>query len=121
MDMKPIDVVRSYYAAFDAHDFAKARTVMHDRFRFVGPMMEAGDPDDFFAKMRGFDCSFTNRIVHVAENGDTVGTLFDCTFSKPFRATIRMSEWFTVEGGKIMTSTLVYDTRQMPMPAPAAS
>lgn len=119
--MKPIDVVKNYYAALDAHDLAKARTIMHDRFRFVGPMMEASSPDDFFSKMQGFDCSFTNKVVHMVETGNTVGALFDCTFTKPFKATIRMSEWFTIEDGKILASTLVYDTRQMPMPAPAAS
>lgn len=119
--MKAIDVVKSYYAAFDAHDFARARAIMHDRFHFAGPMMEASDPEDFFAKMQGFDCAFTNKIVHMVEHANTVGALFDCTFTKPFKATIRMSEWFTVEGGKILSSTLVYDTRQMPMPAPAGS
>lgn len=119
--MKPIEVVKNYYAAFDSHDFGKARSIMHDRFRFVGPMMEASGPDDFFAKMQGFECSFTNKLLQLVETGNTVGALFDCTFTKPFKATIRMSEWFTVEGGKILTSTLVYDTRQMPTPTPAAS
>lgn len=119
--MKATDIVKNYYAALDSHDFAKARALMHDRFRFVGPMMEASSPEDLFGKMKGFDCTFTNRMVHMVESGNTVGSLFDCTFSKPFQATIRMSEWFTVEGGKILSSNLVYDTRQMPMPAPAAS
>lgn len=119
--MKPIEIVRSYYAAFDSHDMAKARALMHDRFRFVGPMMEAHSPQELFSKMKEFDCAFTNRMIHMVEDGPTVGALFDCTFSRPFQARIRMSEWFTVEGGKILSSTLVYDTRQMPGPASAAS
>lgn len=119
--MHPTEIVRSYYAAFDSHDMAKARALMHDQFRFSGPMMEASSPEDLFSKMKDFDCAFTNRMIHMVESGNIVGALFDCTFSKPFKATIRMSEWFTVEGGMIASSTLVYDTRQMPTPAPAGS
>jgi ketosteroid isomerase-like protein len=115
--MRPIDVVKGYYAAFDAHDFAGARALMRDDFRFVGPMMEADGPEELFDKMRAFDCDFKNNLLHVAEDGHTVATLFDCAFTRPFRATIRMSEWFTVEGGKIASANLVYDTRQMPTPS----
>jgi ketosteroid isomerase-like protein len=115
--MKPIDVVRSYYAAFDTHDFGAARALMGDDFRFVGPMMEANSPEELFGKMKEFDCDFTNQMVHMAENGDTVAALFDCVFTRPFNATIRMSEWFTVKGGKIASANLVYDTRQMPTPS----
>src|SRR5262245_23777168 len=115
--MKAIDVVKSYYAAFDTHDFAKARALMRDDFRFAGPMMSANSPEELFEKMKGFDCDFKNRLVHVVENGNTVAALFDCTFDRPFKATIRMSEWFTIEGGKIASSDLVYDTRRIPTPA----
>jgi ketosteroid isomerase-like protein len=114
--MKPIDVVKSYYAAFDAHDFARARALMRDDFRFVGPMMEANSPEEMFSKMRSFDCEFKNCLLQTAEDGNTVATIFDCVFTRPFSATIRMSEWFTVQDGKIASSNLVYDTRQMPTP-----
>jgi hypothetical protein len=114
--MKAIDVVKRYYAAFDTHDFAAARTLMGDDFRFVGPMMEAHSPEELFGKMKGFDCEFKNNVLHVVENGDTVAALVDCVFTRPFKATIRMSEWFTIKEGKLASSNLVYDTRQMPMP-----
>jgi hypothetical protein len=117
--MKPIDVVQSYYAAFDAHDFAKARTLLHDDFRFVGPVMEANSPDELFSKMQAFDCDFKNHLLQTAENGNTVATIFDCVFTRPFRGTIRMSEWFTVVDGKIATANLMFDTRQMPVTNPS--
>jgi ketosteroid isomerase-like protein len=115
--MKPIDVVKSYYAAFDAHDFAKARALMRDDFRFAGPVMEANSPEEMFSKMKSFDCDFKNHLLQTAENGSTVATIFDCVFTSPFNATIRMSKWFTVVDGKIASANLVYDTRQMPMPS----
>jgi ketosteroid isomerase-like protein len=115
--MKLTDVVKSYYAAFDTHDFARARALMRDDFRFVGPMMEANSPEELFSKMKAFDCDFENHLLQMAENGNTVAALYDCIFTRPFMATIRMSEWFTVEGGKIASANLVYDTRQMPMPS----
>lgn len=113
----PQEIVSSYYAAFDRHDFAAARELMHDSFQFSGPMMQAGSPEELFAQMQAFECEFQNRIIQLVESGNTVAVLFDCAFTQPFTATIRMSEWFTVEGGKIASSTLIYDTRQMPNPA----
>lgn len=115
----PREIVSAYYAAFDRHDFAAARQLMHDGFQFSGPMMQAGSPEELFAQMQAFQCEFQNRILQMAESGNTVAVLSECTFTKPFEATIRMSEWFSVEGGKIAASTLVYDTRQMPAPSGA--
>lgn len=109
-----LEIVRKYYESFDNHDFAGARSLMHDRFQFNGPMMEASSPEELFAKMKDFNCDFRNRIVHIVEHDDTVGVLLDCDFIRPFSATIRMSEWFVIKGEKIASSTLVFDTRQMP-------
>jgi hypothetical protein len=39
--MKPVEIAKSYYAAFDTHDFAKSRALMSDQFRFEGPMMKS--------------------------------------------------------------------------------
>ena len=114
--MKPTDLVRNYYTAFDSHDFARARALLRDDFRFSGPLMQAHSPEELFDKMKGFDCEFKNQLVHVVETGETVGALVDCVFCRPFQATVRMSEWFTIADGKIASSVLVYDTRQMPMP-----
>lgn len=112
------EIVQRYYDAFDNHDFAAARALMHDQFQFRGPMMEASSPEELLGKMQAFECAFTNHVVRMVEDGSTVAVLFDCAFTHPFAATIRMSEWFTVEDDKLVASTLVYDTRQMPaMPA----
>jgi ketosteroid isomerase-like protein len=117
--MKPIEIARNYYAAFDAHDFAKARALMADDFRFEGPMMSTSSPEELFQAMKAFQCEFTNRLKHMVESGNTVATLFDSEFSKPFQATIRMSEWLTIDNGKIKSAVLVYDTKKMPMPTSA--
>ena len=110
---KPIDIVKSYYEAFDKHDFQKARTLMHDRFKFTGPMMEANTPEELIAKMKEMGCEFKTRILHIAEAGNTVGVLADCVMTKPAALTMRMSEWFTVENGKLVAANLVYDTAKM--------
>ena len=112
-----IETVRKYYEAFDKHDFQGARALLHDKFRFTGPMMQTNSPEEFFEKMQGFNCEFKNRMLHLVESGNTVGALLDCSFTKPFSATIRMSEWFAVENGKILSSDVIYDTRQMPAAA----
>ena len=114
--MKPIDVVKSYYAAIDAHDMAKARALMRDDFRFDGPMMQASSPEEMFSQMKAMGFEYKSHVLHMAENGSTVAALFDCAISSPFKATIRMSEWLTVKDGKIASSNLIYDTKKMPAP-----
>jgi hypothetical protein len=116
---KPLDVVKDYLAAFDRHDLVAARSLLHDDYRFEGPLMQAANADQFITQLKAFGCDFTNKILQIAETGSVVGVLFECTFTKPSVATLRMSEWFTVDGGKLRSSRLIYDTRQMPM-APAA-
>lgn len=111
---KPIDIVKSYFEAIEKHDFQKARALMHDRFKFTGPMMEANNPEELFAKMKEMCCEFTMRVLHIAEAGNTVGVLADCVMTKPASLTLRMSEWLTVENGKLVSSNLVYDTAKMP-------
>jgi ketosteroid isomerase-like protein len=117
--MKAMDLIKRYYSAFDSHDFGRVRELMCDDFRFTGPMMEARSPEELFSKMKEFDCDFKNTLLQIVESGNTVAALFDCEFSRPFRATIRMSEWFTIREGKIASANLVYDTRQMSLPGAA--
>ena len=59
-------------------------------------------------------CEFKTRILHIAEAGNTVGVLMDCVMTKPAQMTLRMSEWLTVENGKLVSSNLVFDTAKMP-------
>jgi hypothetical protein len=66
--------------------------------------------------MKSFECEFKNHLLQMAESGNTVACLFDSVFTKPFQATIRMSEWLTVDSGKITSAVLVYDTGKMPVP-----
>jgi hypothetical protein len=117
--MSNIETVKKYYGAFDRHDLQSVEAMLHEGFRFTGPLMQASGRQDFLDKMRTFDCAFKTRPLHIVESGNTVGVLLECSFTKPFSATIRMSEWFAVENGKIVSSDVVYDTRQMPMAAAA--
>jgi hypothetical protein len=59
-------------------------------------MMEFSSPEDLF------DSEFKNRMVPIAENGNTVAALFDCVFSKPFKATSSNKKMF---GGGVPRSS----------------
>lgn len=111
---KSSDIVKKYYKASAKHDFQAMRALIRDDYQFDGPLMQAKNADEFFAKMSAFDCAFDHNILKIVDNGDDVAVLFDCTFKKPFSATIRMSEWLAVEGGKIKSSKLLYDTSKFP-------
>jgi hypothetical protein len=113
--MSNAETVRRYYGAFDRHDLQSVEALLHEGFRFTGPLMQTSGRQDFLEKMRSFDCEFKTRPLHIVESGNTVGVLLECSFSKPFSATIRMSEWFVVDNDRIVSSDVVYDTRQMPI------
>lgn len=118
--MSNIETIRRYYSAFDNHDLRSVEALLQETFRFTGPLMQASGRQDFLEKMQSFDCEFKTRPLQIVESGNTVGVLLECSFTKPFSATIRMSEWFVVDSGKIVSSDVVYDTRQMPMAAAAS-
>ena len=114
--MKASDLVKKYYAAFDAKDMKAARALLRDDFKFAGPMMSAESADQLVEMMKGFDAKFTNQVVRIVESGQDVAALVDCVFTHPFKGTVRMSEWFTVRDGKLASSTLVYDSKQFGKP-----
>lgn len=115
--MHPTELVRDYYQACATHDFERVRALLEPGFRFRGPLMSANGREEFLAQMAAFDCSFRSELLHVAEVNGTVAVLSECTFTRPFTATVRMAEWLTVREGRIAASELLYDSRSLPAAA----
>ena len=109
-----IETVQKYFDSHKSHDPAAMRAMMTDDYTFDGPMMQAGSADEMMEKMQAFGCEMTNTIHSMVADGNTVAVQFTCDFKAPFSATLEMAEWLTVEGGKVKSSKLFYDTAKMP-------
>ena len=119
--MNPTETVQAYQRACAEHDWARLRPLLDERLEFTGPMMQTRGADEFIAAMQNFGCAFENRVHHILESDGCVAVLLDCVFKEPCAATVRMSEWSQVSGGRIKKIQLLFDTAQMPGMPPAAA
>ena len=117
--MTPKETVQAYQAACASHDWAKLRTLPGDQLEFTGPMMQTHSADEFIAAMKNFGCVFEDRVIHMLEHDGCVASLLDCVFKQPCEATVRISEWSQVSGGRIQKINLVFDPAKMPGMPPA--
>lgn len=108
------DILKSLYAAMERHDWAAKRALLHDDFRFRGPLMQAEGADQFIENVRQFDCQVTFKDVEMFEKGDTVVSFFTFDITHPFAGTFRMAERAKVRDGRLQSSELIYDARPFP-------
>ena len=109
-----LNIVKSYYHAFEENHFEKMRSLLDDRYTFKGPMMEFSKADDCIAQMKeqGFEAWY--KVIRTIADGKQVVIIFDWTVSNPFQGTFRMCKYFQVENGKILFAELFFDTANFP-------
>ncbi len=109
-----LELVNSYYRAFEEKDFEKMRSLLDDHYTFKGPLMQANSADECIAQMK--ECSFEgkHKMVQVFTEENQAVVIFDWTCSKPFQGTFRMCEYLQVKNKKIVSSELIFDTANFP-------
>lgn len=112
--MTNTEILKSFYAAMERHDWPAKRAMLHDDFRFHGPLMQVEGADQFIEGIKQFNCQAAFRDVQMIEQGDTVMSFFTFEFSQPFTGTFRMAERVTLRDGKLQSSELIYDARAFP-------
>lgn len=115
-----IDIVKRMDQAFKEKDKETFRSLLHEDYKFRGPMMGFDNAEQATAFVE--DCPFefhNENESYVAENGSIART-FDWVVTAPFQATIRMSEHLSVVDGKVKSAELFYDTAKFPQEATAA-
>lgn len=108
----PSLIVSAYLSAFYSGDFDRARTVVDDMFTFEGPFLKTSGKDPFFKGAEGLRTIVNGqRTLRQWIDGNEVCTLHTVTLETVIgSAEIVMSEWHTVNRGKIVAGNLVFDT-----------
>jgi ketosteroid isomerase-like protein len=107
------DVVERYYAAFDAHrnDW---QDLVTDDVVFEGPVQHARGKAEFVGLTAQFlGAHRATRLLRRIADGDTVTSLFEFVIDAPNgqQLTCPVSEWATVQDGRITEFRLYYDPR----------
>jgi len=113
--MDNAEVFRSYLERFTRGDVEGAAEMLAEGFTFKGPILESTGKADFLvgsasAAVMARGCEILRQWV----DGDTVCSIYDFKIETPQRAgSIPMAEWSVIEGGKMVSSRLIFDTAEM--------
>jgi predicted SnoaL-like aldol condensation-catalyzing enzyme len=106
------DVIRSFYKAVVARDFAAARKFLHDDMVFDGLFETYPNADAYMATFTGL-MSITKRldVLAVIAEGNEVAVFFELETGAPAPATTLVAEWHRVRDGKICHARSAFDGR----------
>ena len=106
------DVLKSFYKAIVARDFAAASKFLHDDMVFDGLFESYPNADAYMATFTGL-MSITKRldVLAVIAEGNEVAVFFELETGAPAPATTLVAEWHRVRGGKIYHARSAFDGR----------
>ncbi len=113
--MDNAEVFRSYLERFSRGDVEGAAELLAEDFTFKGPILESTGKADFLAGSASAAAMARGCEIHRQwVDGDTVCSIYDFKVETPQSAgSIPMAEWSTIEGGKLVSSRLIFDTAEM--------
>lgn len=120
--MANAEIFRTYLERFTQGDIDGAAELLDEDFTFTGPILQATGKADFLtgstaaaAMARGCE------IHHQWVDGDSVCSVYDFKVETPTgRGSIPMAEWSVIQGGKLVSSRLIFDTADMAALMPPA-
>jgi predicted SnoaL-like aldol condensation-catalyzing enzyme len=106
------DVLRNFYQAIVARDFAAASKYQHDDMVFDGLFESYPNADAYMATFQGL-LSITKRldVLAVIAEGNEVAVFFELETGAPALATTLVAEWHRVRDGKIYHARSAFDGR----------
>ncbi len=111
---KTMDTVGAFYEAFGQKDFDRLRTLLTDDFSFKGPLMAFDNPDGFIAGVSKMPFEGVPEGSRFIVDGNRVAHTFIWKMAAPTRVDVPMCEVLEVEGGKVRSSELFYDSKLFP-------
>jgi ketosteroid isomerase-like protein len=109
--MSAIGIVERYHAAWKAHDFDTARSLLHDDLSFTGPFDTFDRADDLIDAIRGLARIVEDvQVRKTFSDGDDVCLLFDMVTRTP-AGTQPIAEWYHVRDGRIDSLRAYFDAR----------
>ncbi|HEX4822966.1 MAG TPA: nuclear transport factor 2 family protein [Candidatus Polarisedimenticolaceae bacterium] len=106
------DVVRSFYRAVVARDFASARKYLSDDLVFEGLFETYRNPESYLRTLEGL-MGITTRldIKVVVGEGNDAAVFFELETKAPAEAVTLVAEWHQVRDGKIDHVASAFDGR----------
>jgi ketosteroid isomerase-like protein len=105
------EIVKKMFDACNKKDFETVRALVHDDYTLKDPMMELHSADEMIEMMKSMPPGMAENITMIAE-GDKVVSLFDGTMEA--QPKMRMCSVITMEGGKVKSEEMFYDTAKVP-------
>ena len=100
----------TYFDAWQAHDFARLRSVLADDVDFAGPLGQVKGGDECQAGIEGMSRIMTSiEVRKVFDAGPDVLTWFDLATS--VAETVPVANWMHVEDGKNTRIRVAFDAR----------
>lgn len=100
MSRNPEEIVRTYFAAWPAHDRAAMEALMTDDFHFTSPLDNRLDRDTFFAHCwPNNGTTYALQIVRLVAGDDVVVVTYELTLTNGRR--FRNTEAVTLRDGKV--------------------
>ena len=106
--------VSNFYEAFGTQNWTKLRSLITDNFSFRGSMASFDNPDDFISAMSQLPFEGHPENSKFTADGSRVAHSFVWKMTSPTITDIHMCEVFEVEGDKVRSSELYYDSAAMP-------
>jgi ketosteroid isomerase-like protein len=104
-------IVERYHAAWRAHDYVTARSLLHDDLSFQGPFDTFDKADELIEAIRGLAPIVRDVLIRQTfTDGDDVCLLFDMVTDTP-AGTQPVAEWYHVRDGKIDSLQAYFDSR----------
>jgi hypothetical protein len=106
----PRTVAQTYFAAWQAGDFDRLRSILDEGVTFRGPLGKADNAEDCLAGLKAMAESITEiRVLKIFIDEPDVLTWFDL-YTKD-AAPIATANWMHVEDGKIARIRVTFDPR----------
>jgi SnoaL-like domain len=109
---QPADVAAIYFDAWQAHDFARLRSILADNVTFEGPLGRASNADECIAGLKRLSEIVTGIVIRKTfVDGPDVLTWYELhTAQTGPMATVN---WRHVENGKITWIRVTFDPRPL--------
>ena len=110
-------IVNAFYEAFGSKDWKKLRSLLTDDFTFQGALSTFSGSGEFIEAMSQMPFEGAPEGSRFVVDGNRVAHVFVWKMTAPARADIPMCEVLEVEGGKVRSSELFFDSKLFPTPS----
>lgn len=112
MTAQAIDVVNSYFHAWQHNDMVAYRSLLDENASFTGPLAQCRGAEQCVEGMRGLASITTDLVIHkiFGDDADALTWFELCTSEAPPLAVVN---WTHVDAGKITEIRVTFDPRSL--------